>query len=124
MSASDPKRTCLRGYKGESVSTKKVIVQFSFADPAELDRWFKIEETLHQAFEQANDGYVDGHEVGEGRFNIYIHVRSVWGPVLERVDAFLRLKGASGAATVVKFHPKTERYEVVRPLSFEGNFSI
>jgi len=109
---------------GDSVSAKKVIVQFPFVDAADLDRWFQIEETLHQAFAQANDGYVDGHDVGEGRFSIYIHVKSTWGPVLERIDAFLKLRGASGAATVVKFHPNTERYEVVRPVSFAGEFSI
>lgn len=106
------------------MSTKKVIVQFPFVDAADLDRWFKIEETLHQAFSQANDGYVDGHDIGEGRFNIYVHVRSAWGPVLERIDAFLKLKAVSGAATVAKFHPKAERYEVVRPIPFEGKFSI
>ena len=106
------------------MSSKKVIVQFPVADASDLDRWFGIEETLHQAFGQANDGYVDGHDVGDGRFNIYINVKSSWGPVLDRIDAFLKLKGASKEATVAKFHSKTERYEVVRPLPFEGTFSI
>lgn len=61
------------------MSAKKVVVQFPISNTADLDRWFKAEESLYQAFAQANDGYVDGHDVGQERFNIYVHVKTSWG---------------------------------------------
>lgn len=103
---------------------KQVIVQFHIADKFDLDRCYEIDEALDQAFSHTSDGVVDGHDVGEGRFNIYIDIQSSWEPVLERIDALLILKGAKSKATIVKFHPETERYEIVSPPSFDGVFTI
>jgi len=102
----------------------KVIVQLKADASTDLDRLFHIEETLFQAFSQCNDGYVDGHDIGEGKFNIFIHVRGSWSSVVERVQAFLKLRNALGDAVVVKFHGKTERYQVVHPANYRGDFAL
>ena len=102
----------------------KVVVQFKAEDPSDLDRLFQIEETLFQAFSQCYDGVVDGHNIGQGKFNIFITPSSAWGPVLERVNAFLKLRGALSDAVIAKFHGKTERYEVVHPASHSGGFAL
>src|SRR6476620_11139902 len=102
----------------------KVIVQFRTGASSELDRLFHIEETLVQAFSQSNDGFVDGHDVGQVTFNIFIHPRKSWGPVLEKVEAFLKLRGALGEAVIVKFHGKTERYQVVHPARYAHEFTL
>lgn len=73
---------------------------------------------------QCNDGFVDGHDVGQGTFNIFIHVRSSWDSVLQRVEAFLKLRGALEDATIVKFRGKTERYQVVHPATYGGEFAL
>jgi hypothetical protein len=106
------------------VGINKVIVQFNTAVSNDVDRLFQIEETLHQAFSQSNDGFVDGHDVGQGKFNIFIHTRSAWAPVLERVEAFLKLRGAYDEAVIVKFHGKTERYQVVHPSPYGDEFAL
>ncbi len=103
---------------------KKVIVQFKMDESSDVDRLFQIEETLFQAFSQCYDGYVDGHDIGQDKFNIYIHVRGSWTSALERVEAFLKLRGALKEAVVVKFHSKNERYEVVHPSRYVGSFAI
>ena len=102
----------------------KVIVQFKIDESSDIDRLFHIEETLFQAFSQCNDGYVDGHDIGQDKFNIFIHVRGSWTSALERVEAFLKLRGALNEAVVVKFHSKNERYEVIRPATYVGNFAL
>lgn len=102
----------------------KVVVQFKTDAAADFDRLLHIEETLLQAFSQCNDGFVDGHDIGQGTFNIFIHVRGSWASVLQRVEAFLKLRGALEAATIVKFHGKTERYQVVHPVTYGGEFAL
>ena len=92
-----------------------------------MDRLFKIEETLYRGFGQNTlnkFAIVDGHDIGEGRFNIYIHPKGPWGPVLERVEAYLKLRGALDEAGIAKFHGKTERYQVVWPVGFSGHFKL
>jgi len=102
----------------------KVIVQFRAEDSSNLDRLFRIEETLFQAFSQSYDGVVDGHDIGQGRFNIFIIPSSSWAPVIERVRAFLKLRDVLSDAVIAKFHGKTERYEVVHPANHSGGFAL
>jgi len=102
----------------------KIVVQFNAENQSDLDRLFQIEETLFQAFSQCYDGVVDGHDIGQGKFNIFITPSSTWGPVLERVKAYLKLRGALSDAVIAKFHGKTERYEVIHPASHSGSFAL
>ena len=106
------------------MATNKVIVQFRADTPRDLDRLYQVEETLFQAFSQSKDGIVDGHDIGQGKFNIFINVRSSWSPVLERVHAFLKLRGVLEEAVVVKFHSKSEHYQVVHPSSHPSGFAL
>lgn len=106
------------------MAANKVIVQFRTDATGNLDRLYQVEETLFQAFSQCNDGIVDGHDIGQGKFNIFINVRNSWSPVLERVHAFLKLRGVLEEAVVVKFHSKSERYQVVHPSGHPGGFAL
>jgi hypothetical protein len=106
------------------MSRNKVIVQFKVEDVGDYERYVAIEDSLLQAFSQSDDGVVDGHDVGKATFNIYIHPRRSWGPVLERVRAFLELRGALNDAVIAKFHGKTDRYQVIHPSTYCGEFSI
>ena len=103
----------------------KVIVQFPIGKDTDLDRLFQIEATLHQAFTQNRYAVVDGNDIGGGKFNIYINLRaSSWEAVLERVEAFLKLRGAFDEAVIAKFYGRREQYEVIWPKAFVGEFSV
>jgi hypothetical protein len=93
----------------------KVIVQFTMHEGTNVDALFSIEESLHQAFRQSRDGYVDGHDIGQGKFNIFIHVRGPWKAVLARTEAFLKLGGAYSSAIIAKYYSKRDKYVVVHP---------
>jgi hypothetical protein len=107
-----------------AMNRNMVIVQFKVERRSDYDRFVAIEGSLIQAFSQCDDGVVDGHDVGQNRFNIFIYPRRSWGPVLNRVKAFLELRGALTDAVIVKFHGKSERYEVTYPTTYSDRFSI
>lgn len=82
-----------------------------------------VEETLIQAFSQNNFAVVDGHDIGQEKFNIYIVPKDSWGPVIERVIAFLKLQNALNEALVVK-QLRSGKHVVVWPENFCGKFEL
>ncbi len=106
------------------MSKNQLIVQLPLSDSTNFDSLIHVEETLIQAFSQNNLAEVDGHDFGEGKFNIFIFPKGAWGPVIERVQAFLKLRGVLGSALIVKRLKSSERYVVVWPENFSGSFSL
>ena len=106
------------------MARNQLIVQFAYGPPLGPRQWYEIEDVLTQAFAQSSDGFVDGNDIGQGRFNIFIIPRGSWTAAIERVKAFLKLRGALGSAVIVKLHGKAQRYEVVHPASFQGDFTL
>ena len=106
------------------MSKNQLIVQLPVSDSTNFDSLIHVEETLIQAFSQNNLAKVDGHDFGEGKFNIFIFPNGSWGPVIERVQAFLKLRGVLGSALIVKRLKSSERYVVVWPENFSGSFSL
>ncbi|WP_017758002.1 hypothetical protein [Pseudacidovorax intermedius] len=107
------------------MSRDQVIVQLPVTETTNFDALLRIEETLIQAFEQRNPfAEVDGHDIGQGRFNIFIKPTGTWGPVLERVHASLKLRGALNTAMVVKQLKKSGEFVVVWPEKFNGTFEL
>ena len=96
----------------------------SHTESTSLDSLLHVEETLVQAFSQNSFAEVDGHDIGDGRFNIYIYPTDTWGPVIERVYAFLKLRGVLKTALVVKRLKTSEEYVVVWPEQFKGTFEL
>ena len=61
---------------------------------------------------------------GQGKFNIFIYPTSTWGPVLERVYAFLKLRGVLHDAVIAKRPKTSEKYVVVWPEQFKKAFEL
>lgn len=106
------------------MAAPQVIVQFAFRGPEDFARLVHVEDTLIQAFAQRNPfAEVDGHDVGQGRFNIFIRPTGAWSPVLERIEACLKLQGVLKEALVAK-RLKSEKYVVVWPEGYDGAFEL
>lgn len=105
------------------MSRKQLIVQLS-TEALTPDQLFEIEETLVQAFSQNRHAIVDGHDFGNGTMNIFIVPRGSWDPVIERVKAFLKLRKVLSQAVIAKQHKVSEKFEVVWPVGFSGNFQL
>ncbi|MDB5977905.1 MAG: hypothetical protein JWR07_4665 [Nevskia sp.] len=102
----------------------KLIVQLKVGKDTDFDQLIGIEEALIQKFMGNRTVEVDGHDFGEGRFNIYIHLSKGWEPALATITAALDGFGLLSVAVVAKFHGETEQYEVVRPDSYSGPFTL
>jgi len=105
------------------LAKKVLIVQFQVLEGDALEDFHAIEDTLFQAFSQNRYAIVDGHDYGLGVFNIFIYPRGAWDPVLERVLAFLKLKGWLDRATIAK-GLASERWQVVWPMGHSGKFTL
>jgi hypothetical protein len=84
----------------------------------------EVEDTLIQAFSQNKFAEVDGHDIGQGRFNIYIYPKDTWRPVIERVQAFLKLRGVLNKAIIAKRLKSSDKFVVVWPEPFSGEFQL
>ena len=102
---------------------KVLIVQFEVCEGESLAFFQGIEDVLVQAFDQNRFATVDGHDYGQGVFNIFIYPRRGWAPVLERVFAFLRLKGWLSRATIAK-GLESGRWQLVWPERTEKKFQL
>jgi hypothetical protein len=100
-----------------------LIVQFDVREDDTLADFHAIEDTLYQAFSQNRFAVVDGHDYGQGVFNIFIYPRGAWGPVVERVFAFLKFKGWLDRSVIAK-GLKADRWKVIWPEGYSGDFGL
>ena len=105
---------------GGATSKNTLLVQFPASTNPSYDRVIQIEDTLIQAFAQNRAAVVDGHDFG-GTANIFIFPTGPWDSCVEVVMAYLELKKALGEVLVIK-RLKSEKYEVVWPKGFAGEF--
>lgn len=112
------------GLTQHTMAEPQLIVQLPFDGADDYDRLIAVEESLINAFAQRNPfAEVDGHDMGQGRFNIFIRPMGTWGPVLERVEVVLKLRGVLPQALIVK-RLKSEKYVVVWPKRHLGAFAL
>jgi hypothetical protein len=94
------------------------------SEDTDFDQLIHIEETLIKALLKGRLASVDSHDMGEDRFNIFIHLADNWEPVLSRVTEVLGGLGVLADAVIAKFYGDTKKYEVVHPVSFTGTFAV
>lgn len=99
-----------------------LIIQFRTDGPvAEYDRLIGFEDALIQGYEQNHSGIVDGHDFGSRYINIFIFPVGSWKACIEVAVAYLKLKNMAQHAVVIK-RLKSEKYEVVWPPNYVGDF--
>jgi hypothetical protein len=100
---------------------EQLVVQLRVSESTDFDSLISVENGIIQMFERDHGAVVDGHDIGKGRFNIFIHPNGSWAPIVGRVRAFLEFQGVHDA--VVARRPNaTEQYEVVWPTDYQGTF--
>jgi hypothetical protein len=102
----------------------RIVVQLNVDTNTDFDQLLHVEETLTRSFGLDDLADVDGHDLGEGRFNIFVRTSGPWEPVLARVKGLLERLGVLSGAVIAKLHADTQSYEVVHPDSYAGEFSL
>lgn len=103
---------------------EQLVVQLAVSESTDFDSLINVENGIIQMFEQDHGALVDGHDIGQGRFNIFIRPSASWASVLGRVRAFLEFRGFADHAVVARRASATERYEVVWPADYRGTFEL
>jgi hypothetical protein len=87
-----------------------------------LDQLHEFEAALGQGLLQSRSGNVDGHDWGTSGPNVFIlpSVGKAW-PSIDVVKAHLKRRSLLDKCLVVKRY-KSERYEVVWPENYDGDF--
>lgn len=98
------------------MAQNQIIIQIPVTESTDFDVLLHIEETLFKAFPKSDVAVVEGHEFGDGRFNIFIDPKSAQEPVIERAKAALALRGVLGEALIATRAAPGERLVVVWPV--------
>jgi len=102
----------------------KIIVQFALSDDTDFDDLIHIEDTLTLKLMPDRSARVDGHDIGERRFNIYIHPQRDWEPALRHVIEALKGLDRLEGTVVAKLRGETDTFEVVWPKGYVGRFAL
>jgi hypothetical protein len=107
-----------------ALSKNTLIVQFPrrLNPEFDLDRLHEIELALEQGLIQNRSGIMDGHDWGAEGANLFIFpFQGQSWPSMDVVKAYLDRRGLLDRCIIVKRF-KSERYEVVWPVGYTGEF--
>lgn len=93
----------------------QLIVQLPLSESTDFDRLLHVEETLMNAFARGDVAQVDGHEMGDHGFNIFISPKGDWAAAVAKVEEMLRLRGVLPQARIAKRQAGRDGYELLRP---------
>ena len=102
----------------------RLVVQLPIDGDTDFDSLLHVEETLSRAFGLECHAQIDGHQIGEGRFNILIHGPDSSDLALVRITQLLEGLGVLSASVVASFRPATQSYEVLYPAGYVGKFVL
>jgi hypothetical protein len=103
---------------------QQLVVQLPVFEATNFDSLISVEDGMIQLFESNRDVLVDGHDIGMGKFNIFINTDESWAPIAGRIRAFLEFRGLLEDAIVAWRPSMTGQYNVVWPADYEGTFEL
>lgn len=106
------------------MAQNQIIIQIPVTESTDFDVLLHIEETLFKAFPKSDVAVVEGHEFGDGWFNIFIDPKSPWEPVAERAKEALKLRGVLDEAWIATRVAPGGRLVVVRPEGHAEDFRL
>lgn len=103
----------------------QVIVQFKtdhdWGDSADLEKRHRVEDILNECLGWSGNGHCDGGDIGSGTINAFSFVVD---PQLaqETIISALKREGLLEGAIIAL--DRTDGYEVMWPVDFDGEFSL
>ena len=102
----------------------QLAVQFLITDSTDFDSLIHIEDVLTLAFVRDKSAIVDGHDIGQGRFNVFLFAKAPVSSVVDRVKAALDEVGVLNDATIAHRLTMESGYSVVWPEQYRGKFEL
>jgi hypothetical protein len=102
----------------------QVVVQFrlkTWGSPADLEKGHKIEDLFNECLGWTGNGYCDGNDIGSGTLNIFSIVVEPDLGAATLVEELRKNRLLKGPVVAVR---EGEKYRVVYPARFQGEFSL
>ena len=93
----------------------QVVVQLPLSDKTDFDSLIEIEDGLGQLLHKDRGVRVERHDIGQGRFNVFIVSDESWPSVVGRIRAFLEFRGVLAGAIIATRPGDDSEYTVVWP---------
>jgi hypothetical protein len=104
------------------MAAERLVVQLPVSESTDFDSLIDLENALTLSFLKDKAAAVDGHEIGQGWFNVFIVPRAAPEPIVDRVKALLAQMGVLDNARIARRADPQERYAVIWPDNFRGTF--
>lgn len=102
----------------------QLVVQLPLSEATDFDSLIGIGDGLIQLFKESHVADVESHDIGQGRFNIFIRSNESWASALGRIRAFLEFRGVLECALIARRPSSGEGYEVLWPTDYRGTFEL
>ena len=102
----------------------RVVVQIPVSESTDFDSLVEIENGLIEILAKHRGARIDGHEIGRGRFNMFVVSDEPWPSVFGRIRAFLEFRGVLGDAVIATRLVEGEEYRVLWPSDYGRAFEL
>ena len=102
----------------------QIVVQLPLSESTDFDTLISVENGLIELFKDNRGVDVNGHDIGQGRFNVFIRSDEPWPPILGRIRAFLEFREVLEKAVVATRPLDGEKYQVLWPLDYGRAFEL
>ena len=102
----------------------QLVVQLPISESTNFDSLIEIENGLIDVLKKHPGVSVVGHDIGEGRFNVFIRSDEPWPSILGQIRAFLEFRDVLEAAVVAARPVGGESYQVIWPSDYRGAFEL
>ena len=103
---------------------ERLVVQLPVSESTDFDSLIDIENALTIAFLDDRAAAVEGHQLGQGRFNLFIAPAAAPGPVVDRLKAALAHDGMPKGTVIARRAGAHEPFVVVWPADYSGTFVL
>jgi hypothetical protein len=80
----------------------RIAIQLPLSESTDFDSLIGVEEGLADVLKGQGGVEVDGHDIGQGKFNIYVLSEAPPAPLLGRIRAYLEFRGLLDQATIAE----------------------
>jgi hypothetical protein len=100
----------------------RIVVQLPLSDSTDFDALIGIENGLIELFKGDARVHVDSHDIGRGKFNVFIRSDEPWPSIFGRIRAFLEFREALENAVVATRPVDGNEYQVLWPPDYGHAF--
>jgi hypothetical protein len=102
----------------------QLVVQLPLSESMDFDALIGIEDGLIDLFKGNGQVAVDGHDIGQGQFNVFVRSDEPWPAILGRIRAFLDFHGVLEDAVIATRPLDGETYQVLWPSDYGHPFEL